>query len=90
MSVRLRILDRRQRLRARLAIRLIGLSARTKPDDLARIILYRPTLFGRPYLRLLREVMRGESTWTVGERGLFAAFVSRRNACTFCTGCTVT
>ena len=86
MSMRLEILDRGQRLRARLAIRLIGLTSRTKPDDIARIILYRPTFFGRPYLRLMREVMRGESEWTVGERELFAAFVSRLNSCTFCTG----
>jgi uncharacterized peroxidase-related enzyme len=86
MSLRLNILERGQRLRARLAIRLIGLSSRTKPDDIARIILYRPAFFGRPYLRLMREVMRGESQWTVGERELFAAFVSRLNSCTFCTG----
>jgi uncharacterized peroxidase-related enzyme len=86
MSLRLTILERSQRLRARFAIRLIGLISRTKPDDIARIILYRPAFFGRSYLRLLREVMRGESAWSVGERELFAAFVSRRNACTFCTG----
>jgi uncharacterized peroxidase-related enzyme len=82
----LQILERSQRLRARVAIRLIGLSSRTKPDDIARILLYRPAFFGRPYLRLMREVMRGASEWSVGERELFAAFVSRRNSCTFCTG----
>ncbi|MGH2583456.1 MAG: carboxymuconolactone decarboxylase family protein [Dehalococcoidia bacterium] len=86
MSLRLRILERSQRLRARVAFRLIGLRSRTMPDDIARILLYRPAFFGRPYLRLLRTVMRGRSEWTVGERELFAAFVSRRNACTFCTG----
>jgi uncharacterized peroxidase-related enzyme len=86
VSLRLRILERSQRLRARAAIRLIGLRSRTKPDDIARILLYRPGFFGRPYLRLLRAVMRGRSEWTVGERELFAAFVSRRNACTFCAG----
>jgi uncharacterized peroxidase-related enzyme len=85
MTMRLTILERSQRLRARVAIRLIGLRIRTKPDDIARIMLYRPAFFGRPYLRLLREVMRGPSAWTVGERELFAAFVSRRNACNFCT-----
>ena len=84
MSTRLAILERGQRLRARVAFRLIGLRSRTKPDDIARIILYRPAFFGRPYLRLLREVMRGKSDWTVGERELFAAFVSRRNSCKFC------
>jgi len=28
--------------------------------------------------------MRGPSEWTVGERELFAAFVSRLNQCQFC------
>lgn len=86
MSLRLGILERSQRLRARVAIRLIGLSSRTKPDDVARIVLYRPSFFGRPYLRLIREVMRGPSEWREGERELFAAFVSRLNACRFCAG----
>src|SRR5215216_2205242 len=86
MSLRLRVLERGQRLRARLAIRLIGLSSRTKPDDVARILLYRPALFGRHYQRLLKAVMRGPSDWTVAERELMAAFVSRRNSCTFCAG----
>jgi uncharacterized peroxidase-related enzyme len=86
MSLRLAILERNQRLRARLAIRLIGLRSRTKPDDVARIILYRPALFGRPFLRLVRAVMRGPSDWSDGDRELFAAFVSRRNSCTFCAG----
>jgi uncharacterized peroxidase-related enzyme len=84
--MRLQILDRGQRLRARLAIRMIGATSRTKPDDIARIILYRPGYFGRRFLRLMRSVMRGPSDWTVGERELFAAFVSRRNSCTFCVG----
>lgn len=86
MTMRLTILERGQRLRARVAIRMIGLVSRTKPDDIARIALYRPGIFGRPFMRLMREVMRGGSDWTVGERELFAAFVSRRNSCTFCTG----
>jgi uncharacterized peroxidase-related enzyme len=86
MSLCLAILERAQRPRARVAIRLIGLLSRTKPDEIARIVLYRPTFFGRPFLKLMRAVMRGPSEWTVGERELLAAFVSRRNACAFCAG----
>jgi uncharacterized peroxidase-related enzyme len=84
--MRLKILHEGQRLRARFAIRLIGLTSRTKPDDIARIILYRPGFFGRRYLRLMRAVMRGDSEWTPGEREALAASVSQLNQCEFCAG----
>ena len=48
--------------------------------------LYRPEFFGRPWLALLREVMRGPSPWSPGERELLAAFVSRLNRCPYCVG----
>lgn len=48
--------------------------------------LYRPQFFGRPWLTLLREVMRGPSPWSPGERELLAAFVSRLNRCRYCVG----
>ena len=48
-----------------------------------RTLLYRKEFFGRPWSELTQQVMRGPSPWTVGEREIFAAFVSRLNACTF-------
>ncbi len=44
---------------------------------------YRPELFGRPYAQLVQSVLRGPSDWSVGERELFAAFVSNLNQCRF-------
>lgn len=44
---------------------------------------YRPELFGGPFCDLLQAVARGPSDWSVGQRELFAAFVSRMNACRF-------
>ena len=35
---------------------------------------------------ITHEAMRGPSTWSVGDRELMAAFVSKVNACEFCIG----
>jgi hypothetical protein len=52
-------------------------------DDIVRTLLYRPESFGRPYSIALHQALRGPSEWSVGERELFAAFVSRVNSCPF-------
>jgi hypothetical protein len=55
-----------------------------KPEpDVARVLSYRPEIFGMPFSLCLETVMRGPSDWSVGERELFAAFVSRKNQCPF-------
>jgi len=48
-----------------------------------RTLLYRREFFGRPFSELTQQVMRGPSPWSVGEREVFAAFVSRLNQCVF-------
>jgi hypothetical protein len=48
-----------------------------------RTLLYRKEFFGRPWSELTQRVMRGPSSWTVGERETFAAVVSRFNQCVF-------
>jgi hypothetical protein len=48
-----------------------------------RTLRYRKEYFGRPWSELTHHVMRGASQWTVGEREIFAAFVSRLNQCVF-------
>lgn len=48
-----------------------------------RTLLYRKEFFGRKFSELTHQVMRGPSEWAVGERELFAAFVSRLNQCVF-------
>lgn len=44
-------------------------------------LLYRPEFFGKPFADYLNDCSRGESDWSVGERELFAAFVSKLNQC---------
>ena len=52
-------------------------------SDVGRMLGYRGNLFGGPFSELLQGVMRGPSEWSVGERELFAAFVSAQNQCPF-------
>jgi hypothetical protein len=54
-----------------------------EPPDVLKTLHYRPEIFGRPYSDALDQAMRGPSDWSVGERELFAAFVSSLNQCPF-------
>ena len=58
-------------------------TASARDFDVVRTMSYRSDLFGRPFSAALQGVMRGESEWSVGERELFAAFVSCQNQCPF-------
>ena len=48
-----------------------------------RTLKYRKEYFGTPFSALTQQVMSGPSPWSVGEREIFAAFVSRLNQCVF-------
>lgn len=52
-------------------------------SDIRRTLSYRPEMFGQPFSACLEAVLRGPSEWSVGERELFAAFVSNTNQCTY-------
>lgn len=67
----------RERLQAVTAVR----GGRT--PDVESVFHYRHDWFGDAYTRLLQEIMRGPSVWSVGERELFAAFVSKTNSCLY-------
>jgi uncharacterized peroxidase-related enzyme len=84
--MRLEILQHGHSRTNRLALRLMRTLARSEPDDVIKTSMYRPRFFGRPWIQLLRTVMRGESEWSAGERELFAAFTSRLNSCRYCVG----
>ena len=51
--------------------------------DTTRTFSYRSELFGKPFTAGVHEMLRGPSNWSVGERELFGAFVSRKNQCPF-------
>jgi hypothetical protein len=54
-----------------------------RAPDVVRTLRYRRHLFGTPHSAHTQAVMRGPSEWSIGERELFAAFVSRLNQCVF-------
>jgi hypothetical protein len=44
---------------------------------------HRPELFGQPISDCFQEVLRGPSEWSIGQRELMAAFVSKVNFCRY-------
>lgn len=51
--------------------------------DISRTLRYRPEFFGGAVSQSVHALLRGPSDWQIGERELFAAFVSKLNACRF-------
>jgi hypothetical protein len=70
------------RLRDRAMLTMMRLVMGHAPG-VVRTLMYRKEFFGRPWTDLTQQVMRGPSPWTVGEREIFAAHVSRLNQCVF-------
>ena len=81
--MRLDAVERGHRFPQKLQLGLIRLFSGRRAQDVVRTLLYRPGFFGGPFSAWTQAVMRGPSPWSVGERELFAAFVSRINRCRF-------
>ncbi len=73
-------------LKHRLKVGFIRAVSGAPPSDVVRLLVYRSEFFGAPLRNYIHAVLRGPSEWTVGERELFATFVSHCNQCAFCTG----
>jgi hypothetical protein len=71
------------RFKERMILKIIRAKSKREPPDVVKTLFYRPEFFGRPFSKVLHDVMRGPSEWSVGERELFAAFTSRVNECVF-------
>lgn len=80
--MRLEILNRGHRLPTKAIMALIRLFSRHPVVDAVKLALYRPDFYrGGP---LTHEAMRGPSDWSIGDRELMAAYVSKANECPFC------
>ncbi len=81
--MRLAILDRGHGLKTKAMFAVMRVVSRGPIPDVIKTLMYRPDFFGRPMNEVFQEAMRGPSAWSVGDRELMAAYVSKRNECEF-------
>ncbi len=81
--MRLRALDRGHPVTTRLLFALIRVMSGHPAPDVVKTLRYRPEFFGAHMSELFQQVMRGASAWSIADRELMAAYVSRINACEF-------
>ena len=81
--MRLDVLNRGHSFKAKALFAMIRIMSGHRAEDVIRTVMYRPEFFGKPNSTVLHEAMRGPSEWSVGERELMAAFVSKINECEF-------
>lgn len=84
--MRLEILNRGYTFGTKVLFAFIQLASRRPVPDAAKLVFYRPDFYGDPMKKVTHETMRGPSAWSVGDRELMAAFVSKTNDCEFCIG----
>jgi uncharacterized peroxidase-related enzyme len=83
--MRLAILDSGHGFGAKVLFVLIRAFSRQPVPDAVKLVTYRPDFYGKPMKEVTHEAMRGPSKWSVGDRELMAAFVSKMNESEFCT-----
>ena len=81
--MRLAILDTGHTFGKKALLTMIRVMSRYRAPDVVKTMLYRPEFFGGHMGPVFQEVMRGPSEWSVGERELMAAYVSKVNECEF-------
>ena len=84
--MRLEILNRGYGSGTKLLFALIRLFSGHPVPDAAKLVFYRPDFYGARAKEFTHEAMRGPSAWSVGDRELMAAYVSKVNECAFCVG----
>jgi uncharacterized peroxidase-related enzyme len=83
--MRLDILNHGYRTGTKLLFALIRLFSGHPLPDAAKLVFYRPDFYGARAKEFTHEAMRGPSDWSVGDRELMAAYVSKVNESPWCT-----
>jgi hypothetical protein len=81
--MRLRNVERGDRLSSKLLFAFVRIVSGFRVPDVVRTLRYHTRQFGAPHSAHTQAVMRGPSEWSIGQRELFAAFVSQINHCHF-------
>ena len=84
--MRLDILNRGYGPGTKLLFALIRLFSGHPLPDAAKLVFYRPDFYGARAKEFTHQAMRGPSDWSVGDRELMAAYVSKVNESAFCVG----
>ncbi|MFI6564300.1 carboxymuconolactone decarboxylase family protein [Streptomyces sp. NPDC050534] len=84
--MRLDVLDHGYAPGTKLLFAIIRLFSRQPVPDAAKLVFYRPDFYGTRAKAFTHEAMRGPSDWSVGDRELMAAYVSKVNGSAFCVG----
>jgi hypothetical protein len=81
--MRLEVLDSGHTFGKKALFVLIRVLSGHPAPDVVKTLTYRPEFFGTPMSAVFQEVMRGSSEWSIGDRELMAAYVSKTNECEF-------
>lgn len=82
--MRLDVLNRGHGAGTKLLFALIRLFSRHPVPDATKLVFYRPDFYGALAKEFTHEAMRGPSAWSVADRELMAAYVSRVNESAWC------
>jgi AhpD family alkylhydroperoxidase len=82
--MRLAILDSGHSFWTKVLFAFIRAVSRPPVPDAVKLNRYRPDFYGMPMGAVTQEAMRGRSVWSVGDRELMGAFLSKINECECC------
>jgi AhpD family alkylhydroperoxidase len=83
--MRLAIVDSGHGFRTKALFAFIRAVSRLPVPDAVKLNRYRPDFYGMPMGAITQEAMRGRSAWSVDDRELMGASVSKINECECCT-----
>jgi len=84
--MRLDVLNRGYSPATKMLFAVIRAMSGSPLPDAAKLTFYRPDFYGARAKAFTHEAMRGPSAWSVADRELMAAFVSKVNESAFCIG----